>query len=750
MMAQWYHCKKQAKDALLLFRLGDFYEAFHDDASILADELQLTLTKRQGVPMSGVPAHTVENYIEKLVGKGFLVAVAEQVEDPKTAKGLVKREVVRTVSPGTITNASFLQEKTNNFFACLTQINATFALALLDLSTGEFSVLEIESKKQLQDELFRRRPSEILSSQKTALALDSTLKDLTKQLPIRLDLKEDSFFEYKPCYRRLIHHFKVENLDIFGFKGMTAAVPAAGALLCHVEDEMNLSIKEITELKVDHLTTYMAIDQTTQRNLELIEPLHASSANYTLLKLLDRTKTAMGGRLLHTWLTRPLLSTKRIKQRQNAIKELIDHPDTLDAISEKLRAIRDLERLIMRIAGRYSSPRDLMSLKQSLAQIPTLISLLKPSKSPLLTEVQQNLPDLFFLTKKIESTLVDNPPAKVGDGPVIRESFHSPLDDLRELKADSQTWMANYQKQLKEATGIKTLKIIYSKAFGYCIEVSRSQASHVPASFERRQTLVNAERFISPELKSYEEKILTAEEKILELEHIIFQNLRQEIAAEIKLIRQAARAISTLDCLLSLAELARRYCYTCPEVDDSSILSIQDGRHPVIEVALPNPTFIPNDTDLVLDRSALLVITGPNMGGKSTYIRQVALITIMAQMGSFVPARSARIGIVDKVFSRIGASDDLSRGQSTFMVEMTETAHILAHATPHSLVILDEVGRGTSTCDGIALASAVAEYLIKLQGKGTKTLFATHYLELTRLEGQFPQVKNFNVAYSRV
>ncbi|MEM7175371.1 MAG: DNA mismatch repair protein MutS [Chlamydiota bacterium] len=746
MMAQWYHCKKQAKEALLLFRLGDFYEAFYDDASILADELGLTLTKRQGIPMSGVPARTIESYLEKLVAKGFLIAIAEQIEDPKAAKGLVKREIVRTVSPGTITNESFLHEKTNNFFACLTHINATFALALLDLSTGEFSVLEIEGKKQLQDELFCRRPSEILIAQKTASTLDAVLKEMTKQFSIRIDSKEDHFFDYQQCHNCLTCHFKVESLDMFGFNGMTAAILAAGALLNHVQSEMNLSIAQITDVKVDHLTTYMAIDQTTQRNLELTEPLHAGSANYTLLKLLDRTKTPMGGRLLRTWLTRPLLSTTRIHQRQAAVKELLDHPDTLDALAEKLSAIRDLKRLIMRIASHYGSPRDFISLTQSLAQIPAVFSLLDPLQAPILTDVKQNLPDLSSLITVIERTLTDHPPAKVGDGPIIRDGFHAPLDELRQLKADSQSWIANYQQQLKEATEIKTLKIIYSKAFGYCIEVSRGQAHRIPASFDRRQTLVNAERFISPELKSYEEKILTAEEKIAQLEQQLFQNLRCTVAAEIKAIRQTASSIAIVDCLLSLAELAKRHHYVCPQVDDSSTLFIREGRHPVIEAALPNHTFIPNDTELHPDRSALLLITGPNMGGKSTYIRQVALIAIMAQMGSFIPAQSAQIGVVDKVFSRIGASDDLSRGQSTFMVEMTETAHILTHATPHSLVILDEVGRGTSTCDGIALASAVAQYLIQLQGKGAKTLFATHYLEITKLENQFPQVKNFNVA----
>ncbi len=492
----------------------------------------------------------------------------------------------------------------------------------------------------------------------------------------------------------------------------------------------------------------MAIDQMTQRNLELTDPLRPQNSHTTLLHLLDQTHTPMGGRLFRTWLTRPLLSVARIQERQQATGELLTAPSLLDGVKKTLRGIKDLERLVMRIARPYGSPRDLTHLATSLTALPALATLLTPCSSTLIADLCSRLPDLSFLTEKITSTLIATPPIKVGDGPLIRDGVDSTLDELRRLKADSQSWIARYQQQLKESTGIKTLKIIYSKAFGYCIEVSRAQASRLSGPFERRQTLVNSERFISEELKSYEEKILSSEEQIAQIELTLYRTLRAAIASEIHQVKQAARIVATVDCLTSLACVAKKQGYTRPHVDDSALLELKGGRHPVIEAYLPDHHFIPNNAMLHPPQSTLLLITGPNMGAKSTYIRQVALIAIMAQIGSFVPAEAAHIGIVDKVFSRIGASDDLARGQSTFMVEMTETAHILNHATPHSLVLLDEVGRGTSTSDGIALAFAVADHLIQLEGKGVKTLFATHYLELTSLKDQFPQVKNLNVAIS--
>ena len=746
MMAQWYACKKQAKDALLLFRLGDFYEAFHEDAAILAKELDLTLTKRQNIPMSGVPAHAAEGYIEKLVEKGFLVALAEQVEDPKQVKGIVKREVVKTISPGTILHASFLSEKANNFFASISQVNALFALALIDLSTGELRTLELESEKDLQDELFRRSPSEVLISEKSAKSLRPLLDDLRQVFQFRTNVKEDWHFEHRACYGALTKHFQVHNLDGFGLQGKIGAINATGALLTHLQDDLSLSIDHVKHLHLDHLSSYMAIDHNTQRNLELTEPLHSGNKNFTLLKLLDHTVTPMGARLFKSWVIHPLLSPENIRKRQDSIEALLKNQKNSRLLRESLQSIRDLERLIMRISTLYSSPRDFTALRFSLETVPEIRENLEPFAAPLLNLICSHLPDPSEIVRMIKKTLVDEPPLKIGEGNVIRPGFNPELDELRSLKSNSQSWIAAYQAKLKETTGIKTLKIIYSKAFGYCIEVSRGQAEKMPSSFQRRQTLVNAERFISPELKEYEEKILTAAEKIHELEQALYKTLRKAISEHLSTIKKIAKAIANLDCLLGLMRMARDNDYCRPIVDDSDVLHIETGSHPVIEASLLDDSFIPNDTKLDQNDCQLMLITGPNMAGKSTYIRQVALLTIMAQIGSYIPARRAHIGVVDKVFSRIGASDNLARGQSTFMVEMTETANILNNATPRSLVILDEIGRGTSTYDGISIAWAVAEGLLSLKGEGVKTLFATHYWELTELENEKAGVKNFNVA----
>lgn len=734
MMTQWHACKEKAKDALLLFRLGDFYEAFYEDAKLLAEGVDVTLTQRQGTPMAGVPAHVAEGYIEKLVEKGFLVAIAEQVEDPKQVKGIVKRKVVRVVSPGTL--LSSLPENANNFFGALSVLNQTVALALLDFSTGEFHVIEFSQQKELLDELYRRAPSELLVAERDHEALSRVIEEIKKGAHVRITKKENWQFDPENAFRTLTEHFHVHTLDGFGLKGMGAAVTAAGSLLHYVQEDLSLKTTHIKSITPDHISAYLSIDQTTQRNLELTEPLHKGSSNFTLLKLLDQTVTPMGARLLKSWVIHPLLSVGEITKRQTGVKELLKNL----SVRDHLRPVRDLERLLMRISIGSASPRDLVSLKASLLAIPTVSRSLENLSAPILKELL--FPPVHPLTEKIEKMLVDEPPAKLGEGKVIREEVHTELDELRNLKTNSQTWIANYQMQLRETYGIKNLKIIYSKAFGYCIEVSRGQADRVPETFQRRQTLVNNERFISPELKAYEEKILTAEEKINGIESTLFQELREEIATHSDTIRTLSKSIALLDTLLSLALVAAKNQYTEPMIDESGAVEIDVGRHPVIEAFLHDHSFIPNDTRLNKEEN-LIIITGPNMAGKSTYIRQVALLVIMAQIGSFIPAQKGRIGIVDKVFSRIGASDDLSRGQSTFMIEMTETANILNNATSRSLVILDEIGRGTSTFDGISIAWAVAEELLK---KECKTLFATHYWELTELEETHPGVKNVHVA----
>ncbi|MEM8727966.1 MAG: DNA mismatch repair protein MutS [Chlamydiota bacterium] len=731
MMSQWYACKEQAKEALLLFRLGDFYEAFYDDAKLLAETVDVTLTQRQGIPMSGVPAHAVEGYIEKLVDNGFLVAIAEQIEDPKAVKGPFKREVVRIVSPGTLLTS--LPENDNNFFGALALLNQTVALALLDFSTGEFRVMEFSEVKELEDELFRSLPSELLISEKDYRLLSEALEGLKKRLSLRITKRENHGFGHQAALHFLTRHFGVQTLDGFGLQRMTVGVIAAGSLLHYLQEELNLSIAHIKHLSPDHLSSYLLIDRATQRHLELLEPLHKRSGHFTLLKLLDQTVTPMGRRLLKSWLIRPLLSVSEIRKRQEAIEELRSRLTLRDL----LRSVRDLERLITRISTGSATPQDLIALKVSLSTAPEIARNLESTTAFLLKDLL--FPPIRPITEKIAQTVVDEPPIKLGEGKVIRPGVGRELDELRSLKSNSQAWIANYQAELREMTGIKTLKIIFSKAFGYCIEVSRGQAEKMPETFARRQTLVNNERFISPELKAYEEKIFTAEEKIHALESTLYQGLVKEIASRSATIHATSKSIAILDTLLALSFVAVKNRYTKPVVDESRTIEIEVGRHPVIETSLTD-SFIPNDTSL--DQN-LVIITGPNMAGKSTYIRQVALITLMAQMGSFVSARKARLGIVDKIFSRIGASDDLSRGQSTFMIEMTETADILNNATPRSLVILDEIGRGTSTFDGISIAWAVAEYLLK---KRCKTLFATHYWELTELEKRHSNVENVHVA----
>ena len=731
MMSQWYECKKQAPGAVLLFRLGDFYEAFEDDAILLAKELELVLTKRQETPMAGIPAHTCEAYIDRLVSKGYRVAVAEQMEDPKAVKGIVKREIVRMVTPGSVINSTLLSDKSNNFIACLSQINSTYGLAILDLTTADFRVMEFQESQDLIDELGRFSPKELIVSEKCWKHLANNLEELGVSSTL---VREEYHFDHQFACEGLSKHFHVHTLDGFGLKGMLAAINAAGALMTYVKDDLNLNFSHIKSIHPHHLSKYMTLDRITQRHLELVEPLHEKGK--TLLKILDETATPMGGRLLREWLLHPLLSVDEIKLRQDHIEKFLN-AQTMD-LKKHLKEVRDLQRLIMRIETGYANPRDLAGLRFSLEPLPSISQLLQKLG-------MQGLPDLSELTKKIAGAIVDAPPLRLSDGGIFKSGYHFELDELKTLKSDSQVWLASYQTKLREEVKIKTLKVGYTQAFGYYIEVSRGQSEKMPLSFQRRQTLINTERYISPELKEFEHKILTAEDKIAFLENKLFQELRQEIAQFAESIRQAAKWIAEIDVYLSLAEVAQEHKYTRPIVDNSDLLKIEDGRHSVIEASLERETFIPNDVSFnELER--LLVITGPNMAGKSTYIRQVALIVLLAQMGSFVPAKQAHIGIVDKLFTRIGASDDLSRGQSTFMVEMSETANILNNATSKSLVILDEIGRGTSTYDGIAIAWSVAEYLLTTKNKRAKTLFATHYFELTRLEEEIPGAVNYNVA----
>jgi DNA mismatch repair protein MutS len=723
MMSQWQTCKDQAKEALLLFRLGDFYEAFYEDAEKMSKAIGLTLTARGGTPMCGVPFHTAEGYIDKLIAKGFKVAIAEQTEDPKSVKGLVKREIVRIVTPGTIVNSQLLSEKKNNFFVSIAQVGSVFGLAVLDLTTTEFRAQEIEKEQQLIDELCRLRPSEFLVSKSFDF-----LKDLSHSFPFIANEKRS--LDPALSFDVLTGHFDVQNLDGFGLRGKTAAIVAAGSLLLYLKEELSLSLDHIHSIQTDTLSQYMSIDRSTMRNLEI---------NESLVDLLDETCTPMGGRLLRQWIQYPLLSCPAILERQEAILSFISRPEVSKKARELLSRVRDLERLMMKISAHYATPRDVYALGVSLSHLP-------PLKEVLCLE---NLFDAGPLSNKILSAMNDTPPLRIGEGDIFQNGFNAELDRLRLLCKDSMSWMAGYQAALRDETGIKTLKVGFTKAFGYYIEVSRAQSEKIPPTFQRRQTLINAERFITEELKQFEHQVLTAEERSKAIESELFENLRAEIASLAPAVNSAAKIIARCDVLLSLAKVSHANHWVRPTVDDSDSLEIFEGRHPVIEASIGNSSFIPNDT-ILNPAQQLMLITGPNMAGKSTYIRQVAIIVILAQIGSFVPAKSAKIGLVDRVFSRIGASDDLARGQSTFMVEMSETANILNHATSRSLVLLDEIGRGTSTYDGISIAWAVAEYLLTTHKKQAKTLFATHYWELTRLENEFAHAVNFQTAIQEI
>ncbi|MCP5508161.1 MAG: DNA mismatch repair protein MutS [Chlamydiales bacterium] len=748
MMAQWHACKGIAENAVLLFRMGDFYEAFYDDAVLLARELELTLTKRQDIPMAGVPCHTCEGYIDKLVAKGFRVAVAEQTEDPKKCKGLVKREVVRVVTPGTVVNSSLLSDKSNNFFVSITQVGSLYGLAVLDLTTAEFFIIEFDNETDLMNELYRLRPAEVLTSKRFKSKYSHSFAELQQSFNFLLNEHEDWHFEHQVTYDFLVAHLGVHNLDGYGLKGVVAGINAGGALLQYLQETLCLSLDHIKDVHTYSVSQYMSLDRTSQRNLELTESLHEGNKQNTLFQVMDKTCTPMGGRLLRHWVKQPLLSTDLIHARQDAVEMFVKNTPALEHISRLLEQVRDMERLIMKVSSGYASPRDLVSLRASFEPIPQMRSLLQSltGSSAMVDEELNLLNPLPEMTQLIARAIVEEPPARVNDGNIFNDGFNKELDDLREISRNGKNWIARYQANLRETTGIKTLKVGYNRMFGYYIEVSKGQADKMPDTFQRRQTLVNAERFISPELKDYESKVLTAEERIASIESELFANLRHEVSKYANTVLHVAQSLARLDCIQSLAALARQHGYVRPIVDSSDLITIKDGRHPVIEAANGSEKFVPNDTLLDDEKNRLLLITGPNMAGKSTYIRQVALITIMAQMGSFVPAKEAHIGVIDKVFTRIGASDDLARGQSTFMVEMTETANILNNATSRSLVILDEIGRGTSTYDGISIAWSVAEFLLTAEGQRAKTLFATHYWELTKLEEKVPGAINYNVA----
>ncbi len=745
MMRQYKQVKKEHPDSILFFRMGDFYEMFFDDAKEASPILDIVLTSRSGYPMCGVPYHAADVYLEKLLAAGRCVTICEQVEDPKKARGVVKRAVIRTITPGTVISSKSIRDKSNNYIAAVFVLKKKHGLSYLEVSTGEFKVIEFGSSRELIDELIRVPPVECVLPQslKREGGITEQLDGYVRTL---FTETEDWNFEYDSCFALLTDHFETHSLDGFGLVGMRAGICAAGALLNYGEDKLNQRLEHVRAITPYSTSDFMVIDPISLRNLEILQSTRFGTKEGTLLEVLDKTVTPMGGRMLAAWIRQPLLMVEAIRRRQEGVAEIFDRQDVLRALQELLRKVRDLERLISKISTGFAGPRDVLALKESLNTVPKVAEELDEFTSPILVETREKLVPLDHVVELIDSAIVAEPPATLRDGGVFRAGYNEELDELRSISSDGKSWIASFQESERRRTGIRSLKVGFNRVFGYYIEVTHRHKNLIPEDYIRKQTLVNSERYITPELKEYETKVVNAEERIVELEGELFKQLRQEIAKDTAAIQEIARAVAIVDVISSFAAAALEYNYVRPEVNSSDAVQITGGRHPVIERAMTGEKFVPNDVLLDGDENQLLIITGPNMAGKSTYIRQNALLVLMAQMGSFIPADSAKMGIVDRVFTRVGASDELIRGQSTFMVEMNETANILNNATSRSLIILDEIGRGTSTYDGISIAWAVAEYIATHPEKRAKTLFATHYHELTRLEQAYPGIKNYNVA----
>lgn len=745
-MRQYMDAKRSlTKDTLLMFRMGDFYEMFFEDAKIASSLMNVVLTSRAGAPLCGVPYKAVRLYIPKLLAAGYKVALADQLEDARFAKGLVKRDITEVITPGTLMEDSMLDDRRSNYLAAILPSKSRWGLATLELTTGEFRLAEI-APESLDSELTRLKPAETLAP---ASVLERwQLEGFPKEVPRNLNWTslEDWHFDIEVCRKDMLRHFQVASLDGFGCRGYETAIGAAGAILHYACTNLRKDAANITRISAYQPEDCLVLDRISQRNLELVEPIFTGEKNNTLLSVMDETVTPMGARMLREWLLRPLNNLHDILERQDAVDDLFSHPMLLGELREMLAAIRDIERTITRLAvGSNASARDLLVLKRGLEMVPGLRTLLSDASAQLLHNEADELEELPELTELIGRAIVDEPPATIHDGGIFREGFNQELDTLRHASTEGKDWIAQYQLQEQQRTGIKSLKVRFNKVFGYFIEVSKSFLDIVPQEYIRKQTIVNGERFITPELKEIEDKVLGSDEKSQALEYELFQELRQRVCTHLLQIQKTARAVAAVDCLGSLAQVAIQYNYVRPEVVEETVLDIRDGRHPVLDARMTDSAFVPNDCLLDTSSNQIGLITGPNMAGKSTFIRQVALLVIMAQMGSFIPVRKARIGMADRIFTRVGAADDLSRGQSTFMVEMVETANILNHATPRSLIILDEIGRGTSTFDGLSLAWAIAEFLHDTPTSKARTLFATHYHELTDLALTKPGVKNYNV-----
>ena len=750
MMQQYLQTKEEYKDCILFYRLGDFYEMFFDDAITVSKELELTLTGKncgttERAPMCGIPYHAVEGYLNKLVANGHKVAICEQVEDPKLAKGLVKREVIRIVTPGTNTDIQALDETKNNYIMCIVYVADKYGVSIADVSTGDYFVTEVDNERKLIDEMNKFNPTEIVCNESFYMSgLD--FDDMRHRLGITISALEAWYFSDDLAENTLKDHFHVKSLEGLGLSDYGCGVIAAGALLKYLYETQKNELDHISAIHPYSTGKYMLIDSSSRRNLELVETLREKQKRGSLLWVLDKTKTAMGARMLRSYVEQPLIDKAEIEKRQDAIEEINEHVITREELREYLNPIYDLERLVTRVTYLSANPRDLIAFKNSIAMLPPIKALLTDFKGAMLTEIENDMDSLEELYELIEGAINDDPPILVREGEIIKDGYNADVDKYRKAKTEGKTWLAELEAKERDKTGIKNLKIKYNKVFGYYLEVTNSYKELVPEYFTRKQTLANAERYITPELKELEDMILGAEDKLAALEYDLFCDVRNKIAEQVVRIQQTAKAVAKLDVFVSLAVVAEQNNYCRPKMNENGIIDIKGGRHPVVEKMIHNEMFIDNDTYLDNGNNRIAIITGPNMAGKSTYMRQTALIVLMAQIGSFVPATSARIGIVDRIFTRVGASDDLASGQSTFMVEMNEVANILRNATANSLLILDEIGRGTSTFDGLSIAWAVIEHISNKKLLGAKTLFATHYHELTELEGKMNNVNNYCIA----
>ena len=750
MMQEYCKTKEEYKDCILFYRLGDFYEMFFDDALLVSKELELTLTGKdcgleERAPMCGIPFHAADTYINRLIERGHKVAICEQVEDPKKAKGLVKRAVIRVVTPGTTLDATSLDESKNNYLMSIVSIADRFGCAIADITTGDCFLTEVPNSQKLVDEINKFSPAEIICNDSFFMSGVDT-DDLKERLGICIFSLDAWYFDDDTCRKELREHFHVTNLEGLGISDYDSGIIAAGALFLYLKETQKTALSQMTTIRPYTAERYMLIDSSSRRNLELVETLREKQKRGSLLWVLDKTKTAMGARTLRSFVEQPLIDAEEINRRLEALEELNEKPMLRDEIREYLNPVYDLERLVSRISFKSANPRDMVAFASSLEMIPYIKQVLSDFQAPILKEIYEDMDSLEDITDLIKRAIVDEPPLAQKDGGIIREGFNEDVDKFRSARTDGKKWLTELETKERERTGIKSLKIKYNRVFGYALEVTNTFKELVPENYIRKQTLANAERYITEELKNLENMILGAEDKLYALEYELFSNVRDKVGQEVIRIQRTAKAIAGLDVFASLALVAERNHYVRPKVNEGGIIDIKGGRHPVVEQMIDNDMFIANDTYLDNTKKRVSIITGPNMAGKSTYMRQTALIVLMAQIGSFVPADKAVVGIVDRIFTRVGASDDLASGQSTFMVEMTEVANILRNATAKSLLILDEIGRGTSTFDGLAIAWAVIEHISNTKLCGAKTLFATHYHELTELEGKLSGVTNYCIA----